>query len=533
VVAASRAAGAHAFVAELPQGYDTMLGDGGVGLSAGERQRIAIARTLLRDPPVLVLEEPTAGLDAESEAQVVEGLETLMRARTTVVVTHSPRLAALVDRVVVVERGTVARDGPPDLVLPEEQSVRARPAPGSERTPAPVDRALPRMPELLDPDIMAEVMARSLGDGAAPPDVRIRCLRYRPETNLVVHYDVGIDGGWHHATATIARSDLARGARKSENVALADMVNGRSPAEYPLFYEPQLGALVQWLPLDLSLWALAVPPAQRDVRLRAAGVPLTGYAEEPSLLGYRPRRRAVARLNGHVLTYHAGHAAFGAAVAGLETAGAAPVPTPAFVASIPELLLTVQTYVPGPAVAAPAAAAGEAGAALARLHSGGPGSVCDFPPAEQLERAALAARLVGRVAPAFEPRLRALLRRLEANVPDGLEHVTAHGDFTARRLVDGADGLVITDFDAMCGAPAALDVASYPAHMVRGDPTDLDEALGVLEIVLEGYGSRPAELSWYLATTILRRSPRPFCYQEERWPERVEEMVAAAERAHP
>jgi ATP-binding cassette, subfamily B, bacterial len=532
VVAASKAAGAHAFIAELPQGYDTMLGHRGVGLSGGQRQRIAVARTLLRDPPVLVLDEPTTGLDAESEAHVMDGLGALMRGRTTIIITHSRRLAATADRVVVVEAGQVARDGAPDLVFPEEPSLHVG-APRAERRPVPADRALPHMAEVLDPDVMAEVLARSLGENAAPPDVRVHYLRYKPETNLVVHYDVGIGGRWHHATAMIARSDLARRARKSKNLVLADMVDGRSPAEHPLFFEPAIGALIQWLPLDISLWALAVPPAQRDQRLRAAGLRVNGHGVEPSLLAYKPRRRAVVRLGGHVLKYYASHAGFGSAVAGLKAADAASVRTPGFEASLPDLFVTVQSYVPGPAFASPAVAAVEAGAALARLHAGSPAGVGDFSPAEQLDGAAASARLVAHIEPELRKRLDTLLRRLEAGLPVGLGHVPAHGDFNARQLVDGADGLVITDFDGMCTAPAALDLATYLAYLVRGDSADLDAALAVLEMVLEGYGERPDGLSWYLATMILRRSARPFRYQDEHWPERVEEMVAAAERAYP
>jgi ATP-binding cassette, subfamily B, bacterial len=533
VVAASKAAGAHAFVAELPQGYETMLGHRGVGLSGGQRQRIAVARTLLRDPPVLVLDEPTTGLDAESEAQVMDGLGALMRGRTTIIITHSRRLAATADRVVVVEAGQVARDGPPELVLHEEPSFPTPLAPRSERRPVPADRALPHIAEVLDPDVMAEVLARSLGKDAAPPDVRVRYLRYKPETNLVVHYDVGIGGAWHHATAMIARDDLSGRARKSENLELADMVNGRSPADHPLFFEPRLGALIQWLPLDISLWALAVPPAQRDQRLRSAGVRPTGHGEEPSLLAYKPRRRAVVRLGGHVLKYYASRASFDGAVAGLTASDGASVRTPGFEASIPELLVTVQSYVSGPAFASPVAAAVEAGAALARLHAGGRASVRDFTPADQLDAAAASARLATHIEPELGERLDRLLERLEAGLPAGLGRAPTHGDFNARQLVNGADGLVITDFDAMSNAPAALDVATYLAYLVRGDRADLDAALPVLELLLEGYGERPEELSWYLATMILRRSPRPFRYQDEHWPERVEQMVAAAERAYP
>src|SRR5207249_1954376 len=93
VMAAAKAAGAHGFVSELPEGYDTPLGPRGVSLSGGQRQRIAVARTLLRDPSVLVLDEPTTGLDAESEARVLQGLDVLMRGRTTLVITHSSALA--------------------------------------------------------------------------------------------------------------------------------------------------------------------------------------------------------------------------------------------------------------------------------------------------------------------------------------------------------------------------------------------------------------------------------------------------------
>jgi ATP-binding cassette, subfamily B, bacterial len=117
VEAAARAAGAYDFIANLPAGYDTMLGPQAVALSGGQRQRIAIARTLLRDPAVLIVDEPTTGLDPISEAAVLEGLEELMRGRTTIIITHSDRLAATAERVVVVEAGRVADDGPPSEVL--------------------------------------------------------------------------------------------------------------------------------------------------------------------------------------------------------------------------------------------------------------------------------------------------------------------------------------------------------------------------------------------------------------------------------
>jgi len=110
-------AGATDFIAQLPLGLDTLLGPGGAGLSGGQRQRIGVARVLLRDPPVLVLDEPTTGLDAESERRVLDGVFSLMEGRTTLFVTHSMPMARSADVVVVMADGRIVEVGPPDQLL--------------------------------------------------------------------------------------------------------------------------------------------------------------------------------------------------------------------------------------------------------------------------------------------------------------------------------------------------------------------------------------------------------------------------------
>jgi ATP-binding cassette subfamily B protein len=117
LVAAARAAGAHDFIMRLPGGYDEPLGPQGVGLSGGQRQRLGVARALLRNPPILLLDEPTTGLDALGEAHLVGSLRTLMRGRTTIVVTHAMSLAATADRVIVVDGGRIVQDGRPAELL--------------------------------------------------------------------------------------------------------------------------------------------------------------------------------------------------------------------------------------------------------------------------------------------------------------------------------------------------------------------------------------------------------------------------------
>ncbi|MBQ8703552.1 MAG: ABC transporter ATP-binding protein [Bacteroidales bacterium] len=111
IEAAARVANAHDFIMSLPDGYDTVIGDRGLNLSGGQRQRLSIARAVLRNTPILLLDEATSALDSESEQQVQQGLDALMRGRTAVVIAH--RLATIrhADRIVVLDHGRIVEQG--------------------------------------------------------------------------------------------------------------------------------------------------------------------------------------------------------------------------------------------------------------------------------------------------------------------------------------------------------------------------------------------------------------------------------------
>ncbi|MGA1274495.1 MAG: ABC transporter transmembrane domain-containing protein [Gemmobacter sp.] len=119
VEAAARAAAAHDFIARLPEGYGTVLGERGMLLSGGQRQRIAIARAILRDAPVLLLDEATSALDAESERAVQAAVERLSEGRTTIVVAHRLATVKRADRIVVFDRGRIVAQGSHESLVAE------------------------------------------------------------------------------------------------------------------------------------------------------------------------------------------------------------------------------------------------------------------------------------------------------------------------------------------------------------------------------------------------------------------------------
>jgi ATP-binding cassette, subfamily B, bacterial len=117
IILAAKAANAHDFISSMPDGYETMVGERGSRLSVGERQRIAIARALIKDPPIIVLDEATSSLDAESEALVQDAMDRLMKGRTTFIIAH--RLATVVhaDRIIVLRGGRITESGKHDELM--------------------------------------------------------------------------------------------------------------------------------------------------------------------------------------------------------------------------------------------------------------------------------------------------------------------------------------------------------------------------------------------------------------------------------
>jgi subfamily B ATP-binding cassette protein MsbA len=144
VIAAARAANAHEFIARLPGGYETHIGDLGVRLSGGQRQRLAIARAILRNAPILILDEATSALDTESEALVQEALERLMANRTTLIVAHRLSTIRRADHIAVVSRGRIVERGSHEQLLAlsgEYRQLHERQFGGDHAAVPPVERA--------------------------------------------------------------------------------------------------------------------------------------------------------------------------------------------------------------------------------------------------------------------------------------------------------------------------------------------------------------------------------------------------------
>lgn len=145
VIEAAKRAGAHAFIIERPDGYASEVGEAGQRLSAGQRQRIAIARALVGDPPVLVLDEPSNALDTQADLELRENLRELARTVTVIVVTHSTHWLAACESVSVLDQGRIVATGSPDVILPSINSGgRAR---DRRQTPSePIASPAPRSP---------------------------------------------------------------------------------------------------------------------------------------------------------------------------------------------------------------------------------------------------------------------------------------------------------------------------------------------------------------------------------------------------
>jgi ATP-binding cassette, subfamily B, bacterial HlyB/CyaB len=117
VIEAAELAGAHDFILELPEGYDTIVGERGSSLSGGQRQRVAIARALISDPRILILDEATSALDYESERAIQQNMKRIAAGRTVFVVAHRLSTVRRADRIITIERGRIVEDGNHDDLI--------------------------------------------------------------------------------------------------------------------------------------------------------------------------------------------------------------------------------------------------------------------------------------------------------------------------------------------------------------------------------------------------------------------------------
>jgi hypothetical protein len=376
-----------------------------------------------------------------------------------------------------------------------------RPASDAGTPLPPPDGRLPGLTALLDVPHAAEVLSRSSPD--IVDGLTIRKIRYKPGRRLVVEYDVRSRSATSLAVAIV---DSKRDLRE-----LA--------ASAGLSWEADERALVQWYPVDVALPALAVPPEE-----------LAG--EGPSrLLGYKPLERATLRVGSRVVKLYRSRHKLRRAVTALETLTESGIPGTELLEVSETFSATMHPFVPG---GTPDTLGGavRAAALVRRLHDVAPRELEVVGANRRLDAAARSGAVVAAVAPVLRRRVSLLIGRLERSLPSVVEHVTAHGDFEPGQIVE-SDELALVDLDDCCATSRADDLGWYAAHAARGHDGDPEAVAQVVDALVEGYGSRPAELPWYVSTSLLARAAFPFRRQEPGWPERVERVLSAAESARP
>ena len=329
---AARLANAHEFVERLRDGYDTMLGERGANLSGGQRQRIAIARAYVRRAPILLLDEPTTGLDVESAAIVLDALHTLMRGKTTIVVSHDLKLIRHADQIVLLRLGRVEQQGTHASLLAvdglyarlhaqnegepvggEEESDEDDVARWTANTRQWSDRSLPTLAVAFDGD----AMARRLAAGMIEPRYEVTtCVpgkaTYLPDGSCTLRYDLRLR---HRAASSeeaavivqarvFAEPHLAHAEQRDRVEPVAREADGHPllrPFAHPVVVFDDLCMLAMAFPIDPELPTLVpTTDGHRMVAVLADAVERDGFTmrevrPQPGHCNFGRQHRCVVR----------------------------------------------------------------------------------------------------------------------------------------------------------------------------------------------------------------------------------------------
>jgi ATP-binding cassette subfamily B protein len=527
IVRAARLAQAHEFIVRMPQGYDTLIEEGGDNLSGGERQRLNVARGIIRDTPIVVLDEPSTALDARADAKLHRALAALTQGKTVILIAHAPATFASADRIVVLEGGRVAAVGTHAELLRDSAEHRALCSEGAPEPAAPVasgdgsgrrgpgagarSRSLvlprahefPQLETIADPAGLAGVLSRALESVSADGRLRlawcaIEEFHYRrgKECRLLLRAGLESGGAGTHEQLFFGRlHSPGRPMKDRQDPAMESLVlPDHGPAAFSL---PTLRFELWAYPNDPDLPGLPALLDRERLLVRIKADPAAfGLSEAPAdldpvLVKYVPGKRAGVRLDlTSAKTGATRGAVYGRAYRDRQgerahsvlstlwdsaprRAGGFQVPRP--LGFDPTTQVVWQEALGGRPVGKqpdlerrlPELAA-TLGGSLAALH----GARLELPSKATLgtlgEELAAARGLVGETYPEHAERCRALAGALLASRPRSPgPQACVHGSLKLGHLFSTERGLAFIDLDGAGAGDAAYDLGCWIAHLHR------------------------------------------------------------------